>query len=208
MEKGNVMKQGLLIVISGPAGSGKGTVIKELLKSEKFAYSVSATTRAPRPGEEHGVNYYYISKEEFEFRLMTGAMLEHTVYCDNYYGTPLREAMEVMESGRNLILEIEVEGAMNVKKIYPEAVLIMLLPPSFSVQEERLRGRATETEEVIQARLERTREEVPVLSQYDYVVYNETGGVEACAEDIRSIVRAEQRSTKRHPNAAKQYFEN
>ncbi len=202
------MKQGLLIVISGPAGSGKGTVIKELLKSDDFAYSVSATTRAPRPGEEHGVNYYYISKEEFEFRLMTGAMLEHTVYCDNYYGTPLREAMEVMESGRNLILEIEVEGAMNVKKIYPEAVLIMLLPPSFSVQEDRLRGRATETEEVIKARLDRTRQEVPMLSQYDYVVYNRTGGVEACAEDIRSIVRAEQSSVRRHPNAAEQYFEN
>ena len=125
------MKKGLLVVVSGPAGSGKGTVNGMLLKSEDYVYSVSATTRAPRPGEVDGVNYRFISMEEFLRRIDAGEMLEYTKYCGNYYGTPLKEALEVLDSGKNLLLEIEVEGALNVKKLYPEAVLIMLLPPSF-----------------------------------------------------------------------------
>ena len=200
------MKKGLMIVISGPAGSGKGTVNANLLASDEYAYSVSATTRAPRPGEINGKNYHFITKEDFEGRIDRGEMLEYTTYCGNYYGTPLKEAEEVLESGRNLILEIEVEGAMNVKRLYPEAVLIMLLPPSFAVQEARLRGRGTETEEVIQKRLARTREEVPLIGHYDYVVYNQDGGVEKCAEDIRAIVRAEQSAVRRHGDAACAYF--
>ena len=200
------MKKGLLIVISGPAGSGKGTVNARLLESEAFAYSVSATTRAPREGEVDGKNYHFISTWEFERRIREGEMLEYTNYCGNYYGTPLKEAEEVLESGKNLILEIEVEGALNVKRLYPEAVLIMLLPPSFAVQEARLRGRGTETEEKIRARLSRTREELPEIYHYDYVVYNKDGGVEACADDIRSIVRAEQCAVKRHPDAPTEYF--
>ena len=200
-------EKGLLVVISGPAGSGKGTVNAMLLQSPDFAYSVSATTRAPRPGEVDGVNYHFISKEEFESRIANGEMLEYTQYCGNYYGTPLREALEVMESGRNLILEIEVEGAQNVKRLYPEAVLIMLLPPSYAVQEARLRGRGTETEEKICERLNRTKEELPLVSHYDYVVYNFDNGADRCADDIRSIVRAEQNSTKRHPDAAFTYFQ-
>ena len=202
------MKQGLLIVISGPAGSGKGTVNQLLLKSPDYAFSVSATTRAPRPGEVDGVNYHYITREAFEARIAAGEMLEYTQYCGNYYGTPLKEAQEVLRSGKNLILEIEVEGALNVKRLYPEAVLIMLLPPSFSVQESRLRGRATETEEKILARLERTKEELMQLDGYDYVVYNYDGKSEECAEDIRAIVRAEQAATSRHPAAAVAYFQN
>ena len=200
------MKKGLMIVISGPAGSGKGTVNANLLASDEYAYSVSATTRAPRPGEINGKNYHFITKEDFEGRIDRGEMLEYTTYCGNYYGTPLKEAEEVLESGRNLILEIEVEGAMNVKRLYPEAVLIMLLPPSFAVQEARLRGRGTETEEVIQKRLARTREEVPLIGHYDYVVYNQDGGVEKCADDIRAIVRAEQSAVRRHGDAACAYF--
>jgi guanylate kinase len=200
------MKKGLLIVISGPAGSGKGTVNARLLESEEYVYSVSATTRAPREGEVDGKNYHFISTWEFERRIQEGAMLEYTNYCGNYYGTPLKEALEVLESGKNLILEIEVEGALNVKRLYPEAVLIMLLPPSFAVQEARLRGRGTETEEKIRERLMRTREELPEIYHYDYVVYNKDGGVEACADDIRSIVRAEQCAVKRHPDASEEYF--
>ena len=200
------MKKGLRIVISGPAGSGKGTVNAKLLQADEYVYSVSATTRAPRPGEVDGVNYYFISKEDFEGRINAGQMLEYTSYCGNYYGTPLKEALAVLDSGKNLVLEIEVEGALNVKRLYPEAVLIMLLPPSFAVQESRLRGRGTETEEKILARLSRTREELPELTHYDYVVYNEDGGVDRCADDIRAIVRAEQCSTLRHPTAAKDYF--
>lgn len=201
------MKKGLLIVVSGPAGSGKGTVNAKLVESEEYVYSVSATTRAPRPGEIDGKNYYFISREEFQQRIANGEMLEYTCYCDNYYGTPLREALEVIESGRNLILEIEVEGAMNVKRLYPEAVLIMLLPPNFSVQEWRLRHRGTEPEDVIRARLERTREEIKLLPKYDYVVYNQPDGVDACADDIRAIVRAEKASLRRHAEAMKAYFE-
>ena len=200
------MKKGLMIVISGPAGSGKGTVNAKLLQSDEYVYSVSATTRAPRPGEVDGINYYFITKEDFEERIAKGQMLEYTSYCGNYYGTPLKEALDVLDSGKNLILEIEVEGALNVKRLYPEAVLIMLLPPSFAIQESRLRGRGTETEEKILARLARTREELPELVHYDYVVYNRDGGIDNCADDIRAIVRAEQCATLRHPTAALDYF--
>ena len=199
-------KKGLLIVVSGPAGSGKGTVNAKLLQREDFKFSVSATTRAPRPGEEHGVNYYYITHEEFESRIAHGEMLEYTSYCGNYYGTPKKEAEAVLESGKNLILEIEVDGAMQVKEKYPDAVLIMLLPPSYRVQEERLRGRATETEEKILERLEQTKKEVVKASEYDYIVYNNNGEMDKCAEDILSIVRAEQLTAERNPKAAINYF--
>ena len=201
------MKKGLLVVVSGPAGSGKGTVNGMLLETKEYVYSVSATTRAPRPGEEDGVNYHFITREEFEERIKEGKMLEYTEYCGNYYGTPLEEALEVLESGKNLLLEIEVEGALNVKRLYPEAVLIMLLPPSFAIQEERLRRRGTETEEKILARLERTKEELRTLPYYDYVVYNHDGRADDCAAHIRSIVKAEQSAVSRHPTAAEQYFQ-
>ena len=200
------MNQGLFVVVSGPAGSGKGTVNALLLQSEEFAFSVSATTRAPRPGEVDGVNYHYISRADFEERIARGEMLEYTEYCGNYYGTPLKEALEVLESGRNLILEIEVEGALNVKRLYPEAVLIMLLPPTYSVQEARLRGRATETEEKILERLARAKEEIRLASKYDYVVYNYDGGADLCADEIRAIVRAEKAALSRHPHVAEEYL--
>lgn len=202
------MEKGLLIVLSGPSGSGKGTVREELMKKAPFAFSVSATTRAPREGEVDGVHYHYITREEFETRIRTGEMLEYTEYNGNYYGTPLGEAMRVINAGDDLLLEIEVEGAMNVKRLYPDAVLIMLMPPSFSVQEARLRGRGTESEEVIQGRLARTREEMKYLPQYDYLVYNRDGEVDACAEELVRIVRAEKCAVKRHPDAHVKYFEN
>lgn len=206
-EKTGTMEKGLMLVVSGPAGSGKGTVNGRLAKLDDYVFSVSATTRAPRPGEENGVNYHFISREEFEERIARGEMLEHTCYCGNYYGTPLKEALEVLEQGKNLILEIEVEGAMNVKRLYPEAVLIMLLPPTFAIQEWRLRHRGTETEEVIQKRLARTREEMELLDEYDYVVYNRPDCADACMEDIRAIVKAERCSLRRHPNAKREYFQ-
>ena len=202
------MTKGLLLIVSGPAGSGKGTVNSLLLEREDFVYSVSATTRSPRPGELNGVNYHFISREEFTDALASGDMLEYTEYCGNFYGTPKRRALEILESGKNLILEIEVDGARQVKEKFPDAVLIMLLPPSFSVQEARLRGRATETEEKIKARLARTREEVRDLSIYDYIVYNLDGKAAEAAEDILSIVRAEKLATLRNPDAEQKYFEN
>ena len=203
------MEKGLLVVVSGPAGSGKGTVNKILLEHPEYVFSVSATTRAPRPGEVDGVNYHYITVEEFERRIAADELLEYTKYCGNYYGTLKRETEAVLESGKNLILEIEVEGAMNVKRLCPDsAVLIMLLPPSYAVQEERLRGRGTETEDVIQKRLERTKEELEFLPQYDYVVYNYDGRAEDCAEEIRSIVCAEKRAIRRNPEAKQRFFGN
>ena len=202
------MNRGLLIVVSGPAGSGKGTVNSQLIATGDFVFSVSATTRAPRPGEINGVNYHFIDREEFERRIDENGFLEYTTYCDNYYGTPLKEAIAVLESGKNLILEIECDGAKNVKKIFPEAVLIMLIPPTYAIQEERLRGRATETEDVILKRLEKTKREIEQLDAYDYIVYNYNGGSAVAADDIKAIVRAEKLARHRQPDAAKKYFEN
>lgn len=201
------MKKGLLLVISGPAGSGKGTVCSHLLETDSFAFSVSATTRAPRPGEKNGVNYHFISREDFLARIENGAMLEYTEYCGNFYGTPKKEAEEVLASGKNLILEIEVEGAKNIKEKYPEAILILLLPPSFTIQEQRLRGRGTETEEKILSRLERTKEELKLANLYDYVVYNQDGESLAAAKAIISITDAERASVARNPEIEKKYFE-
>ena len=201
------MKKGLMIVISGPAGSGKGTVNAHLLATGDFAYSVSATTRAPRPGEVDGVNYHYISKDEFLGRIESGDMLEYTQYCGNYYGTPKKEAEEVLNAGKHLILEIEVEGAKNVKEKYPDAILILLLPPSFAVQEQRLRGRGTETEEKITERLTRTREELRYADSYDYVVYNHDGKDLDAAEEILSILRAERLAMKRNRETVSAYFD-
>ncbi|MBQ9087132.1 MAG: guanylate kinase [Clostridia bacterium] len=200
------MNKGLMIVISGPAGSGKGTVNAHLLRTGDFAFSVSATTRAPRPGEIDGVNYHYITREEFLRRIESGDMLEYTQYCGNYYGTPLKEAEEVLNTGKHLILEIEVEGARNVKARYPDALLILLLPPSFAVQEQRLRGRGTETEEKILERLARTREELGFADCYDYVVYNRDGHDQDAAGEILSILRAEQCSMKRNRDIVNTYF--
>ena len=202
------MKRGLLIVVSGPAGSGKGTVNSQLIATGDFVFSVSATTRDPRPGEVNGVNYHFIDKEEFQRRIDENGFLEYTTYCDNFYGTPLKEALAVLDSGKNLILEIECDGAKNVKKIFPEAVLIMLIPPTFAIQEERLRGRATETEDVILKRLEKAKREIEQIDAYDYIVYNYNGGSAVAADDIKAIVRAEKLAQHRQPDAAKKYFEN
>lgn len=195
-----------MIVVSGPAGSGKGTVNAKLLENEDFAFSVSATTRAPRPGEQDGVNYYYISQDEFRRRISAGEMLEYTQYCGNFYGTPLSETQKALANGKNLILEIEVEGAMNVKEKFPDAVLILLLPPGFSVQEQRLRGRATETEEKIQERLAQTRREADRFHKYDYIVYNYDGRSDEAADNILAIVKAEKLRALRNPDAAQKYI--
>jgi len=200
------MTKGLLLIISGPAGSGKGTVNSHLLKRGDFVYSVSATTRLPRPGEVDGVNYHFISRDDFTSRIDSGDMLEYTEYCGNFYGTPRKEAEAVLDSGKNLILEIEVDGATQVKAKYPEAVLIMLLPPSFKTQEQRLRSRGTETEEKIRERLSRTKEELHFADKYDYVVYNYDGKDLEAADRILSIVNAERASIKRNSTVEADYF--
>jgi guanylate kinase len=152
------------------------------------------------------VNYHFVSRDEFERRIENGEMLEYTEYCGNYYGTPEKETLEALEAGKNVILEIEVEGAMNVKKKYPEAVLIMLLPPSYAVQESRLRGRGTETDDVIRKRLERAKEEVRFVVNYDYILYNYDGRAEDCVTQIDAIVCAEKHLVKYNETVIEDYF--
>lgn len=191
-------KKGIFIVVSGPAGSGKGTVVqlvRRLMPDVKL--SVSATTRQPRPGEENGVHYYFMSRDEFEESIAHGDILEYTMYCGNYYGTPRIEAQRIVENGMDMMLEIEVEGAAQVKKLYPDAVTIMLIPPDAATLEARLRGRGTETDEVILRRLARAREELSTLDSYDYVVVNENNRENECAEAICRIISAEHSKTRR-----------
>ncbi len=200
--------KGLIMVVSGPAGSGKGTVCKELYESGDFCASVSRTTRAPRPGEVDGVDYSFVSREEFLKLLSEGDFLEHNSYCDQFYGTPKSAAEKIIAEGKNIILEIDVNGARQVREKCPDAVLIMLLPPSYAEQERRLRHRATETEELIQKRLEQSKEEISYLGMYDYIVYNPTGATDQAVEKIRAIATAERCMLKRNPDAAEKFFAN
>ena len=190
------MRKGLLFIVSGPAGSGKGTVVNELIaKHPRLTLSISATTRQPRPGEVDGVHYHFISKEEFEQRINDGKMLEYATYSGNYYGTPQKEVEEAMREGKDVILEIEVAGAMQIKEKIKDSVAIMLTPPSRDVLEARLRGRGTETEDVIKWRLERAKEELSLMPQYDYSVINEDNKSDECAEMIYTIIKAEHQRT-------------
>lgn len=191
-------QKGLLLVISGCAGTGKGTVVTKLRERypDAFAYSVSATTRAPRPGEEDHVHYHFVAREEFEDLILHAEMLEYTEYCGNYYGTPKSELKKTL-SGRNLILEIEVEGAANIKRLYPDAVSVFIAPPDLPTLEARLRGRGTSTEEDIQNRMSTALAELARIPDYDYVVVNENDSSALCAEQIYGILCAEKNRVSR-----------
>lgn len=192
------MKKGILFVISGPAGTGKGTVIKHLLDTGEFFYSVSATTRTPRPGETDGVNYYFISREEFLRKIERGDMLEHAEYVGNFYGTPKDAVEKALNSGKNVILEIETAGALQIREKMPEAVLILILPPDLDTLRARLTGRGTESAEVIDQRMEKAKKELSLFPKYDYAVVNENDRAEEAAEKIYGICKAEHLKTARN----------
>ena len=202
------MKRGLLLIISGPAGSGKGTVISELMKSsDDFRYSVSATTREPRPGEVDGESYFFVSREQFEDKIARGEMLEYAEYVGNLYGTP-RDAVEAaLDAGRHVILEIETQGALQVMKRCRDAVSVMILPPDGKTLRARLEGRGTESRDVIERRMETARREVSKLGMYDYLVVNENDSAKKAADDIKKIVEAELMKTSRNLTFKEKYFE-
>lgn len=181
--------KGVLIVFSGPSGSGKGTVLAEYFRAHpEAAFSVSATTRSPRPGEVDGVNYHFVTQERFEEMIREGEVLEYAQYNGNYYGSPAGPIRRELEAGRDVVLEIETAGAMQVREKFPEAVLIFVLPPSFGELERRLRGRGTETEEQIAGRLSAARQELALAPRYDYLLVNDR--VEEAAARLGEIIRA------------------
>ena len=188
------MDKGLLLVISAPSGGGKGTILQELFaQDENLRLSVSATTRGPRPGEEHGKQYYFLSREEFEGLIQEGKMLEHAEYVGNYYGTPRQPVEDWMDQGHDVVLEIEVKGGAQVKQLMPECVSIFILPPSMKVLEKRLRGRGTEDEET------------PHAKDYDYIVYNDA--LEDAVSDLRAIIKAEKLKFSRNTNSIERVLE-
>lgn len=192
-------KSGLLVVVSGPSGCGKGTVLKQLIENDEHVfYSVSATTRSPRVGEVDGVHYYFISKEQFEEKIASGGMLEYASYVGNYYGTPKQAVEEKCAAGYDVILEIEVQGAMQLREKCPDAVFVFIIPPSMEELEHRLVNRQTETQEVIQNRLNTARTELQFAPKYDYIVVNQT--VEQAVSDIRAILQAEKCRSSRMEN--------
>lgn len=200
------MNKGLLIVVSAPSGCGKGTVLHEILKDNSFYCSVSATTRKPREGEINGVNYYFLSKEEFEQKIKDDAMLEYAQYCENYYGTLKQEVDSNLEKGKNVILEIDVQGAMQIKKQRPEGVFIFMLPPSVKELERRLRKRGTETDDVIALRVAEAEGEIKQASKYDYVMVN--AALEDAVEDFKTIVNAQKFKAERAENLIDEVLKN
>ena len=168
-------QKGLLTVVSGFSGAGKGTLMKALLAkyADRYALSISATTRGPREGEQDGREYFFLKKEEFEQMIEEDALIEHAQYVGNYYGTPKKYVMEQREAGKDVLLEIEIQGALKVKEKFPDTLLIFVTPPSAKELESRLRGRGTETAEVIEKRLARAGEEAVYMDQYDYILVND-----------------------------------
>ena len=182
-------KQGTLVVVSGFAGTGKGTVMKELLKRyDSYALSISATTRNPRGGEVDGREYFFKTKEEFEQMIEADEFVEFACYVGNYYGTPKKYVQEQLAAGRDVILEIEIQGALKIKSQFPDALLLFIAPPSADVLKERLVGRGTETEDVIEQRLARAVEESKGIENYDYLVVNDD--LDECVENVHQMIQS------------------
>ena len=189
--------KGILTVVSGFSGAGKGTIMKRLMeKYDNYALSVSATTRAPRPGEEEGREYFFRTVEEFEKMIAKEQLIEYAKYVDNYYGTPRAYVEEQLEAGKDVILEIEIQGAMKVKEKIPEALLVFVTPPSARELKDRLVKRGTESMEVILSRMERAREEAKGMDRYDYLVINDV--LEDCVDEVHRIIQGEHRKSFRN----------
>lgn len=183
-------RQGILVVVSGFSGAGKGTLMKALLENhQEYGLSISATTRKPRTGEVHGREYFFLEQAEFERMIEQDDLIEYAQYVNNYYGTPKQYVFSQMEAGRDVILEIELQGALKVKEKYPDTMLIFVTPPTASELERRLVGRGTETMDVIQARLNRANQEAEYMDRYDYILINDT--VDTCSEQLHQLIQAQ-----------------
>lgn len=191
-------EKGILIVVSGFSGSGKGTLMKELLTRypDTYALSISATTRSPREGEVDGREYFFVSKDEFEKMIAKDQLIEYAKYVENYYGTPRDYVEKKLNEGRDVILEIEIQGALNVKKMFPDTLLLFVTPPSAEELKKRLVGRGTETMDVIESRMNRACEEANGMENYDYLVVNDS--LDRCVEEMHDIIRGEHRRSSRN----------
>jgi len=189
--------KGILIVVSGFSGTGKGTLMKELVHSyDNYALSVSMTTRAPRPGEEEGREYFFVSEEEFKEKIKENGLIEYACYCGNYYGTPREYVERQLEKGRDVILEIEIQGALKVKEKFPTALLMFVMPPNAAELKKRLEGRGTESPEVIAKRLSRAAEEAVGIEEYDFLVINDR--LEECVKEMHTLIQAAHRTPGRN----------
>ncbi|QUI22918.1 guanylate kinase [Vallitalea pronyensis] len=195
-------KKGILIIISGFSGAGKGTVVKELMKKGDYTLSISATTRPARAYEAHGREYFFESRETFEDMIANDALIEWATYCDHYYGTPKQFVEEQMAEGKDVILEIEMQGALNVKALYPDSVLVFITAPKVQELKDRLEGRGTESQDVIHKRLLRSYEETAVMERYDYLIVNDK--IDQCVEDIKAIIHVEHKVSRRNKELIQQ----
>ncbi len=203
---GDTQKKGLLIVFSAPSGCGKDTVLARLEKEADFRRSISMTTRQMRDGETDGVDYYFVTQDYFLKKLEQGQILEYTNYNGNYYGTPKSAIDDWLKKGETVILKIEVEGAENIKKLYPDSIGIFLIPPSIKILEQRLRNRSSETEDEVQSRMTIARNELKHAVNYDYIVVNDL--LDDAIEDIKSIIRSEKHKTERSKNIIREVINN
>ena len=189
-------KKGILIVVSGFSGAGKGTLMKRLLESyDNYALSISATTRSPRQGETHGVEYFFKSVDEFEKMIAQDELIEYAKYVNNYYGTPKDYVMNQLEAGKDVILEIEIQGALKVKEKYPDTLLLFVTPPSAEELKNRLVGRGTETMDVIESRMKRAAEESEGVEAYDYLIINDD--LETCVKEMHQVIQSEHNKVNR-----------
>lgn len=192
-------QRGILVVVSGFSGVGKGTIMKRLIeKYENYSLSISATTRQPRIGETDGVEYFFHTKESFQKMIAEDALVEYACYCENYYGTPKKYVEEQMDLGNDVILEIEIQGALKIKEKYPEALLLFVMPPSAEALKQRLVGRGTETSEVIAARLKRAADEAEGIEHYDYMLVNDQ--LEDCVDEMHALISSQHLQVTRNLN--------